>query len=611
MTTYKEIFGKYVKNYSSDPSSDAEGQIWYNTTSGTFKSVVASAAWSAGSPMITARRSMSGAGTQTAGLGAGGYLAPGYSNATEEYNGSGWATSGNMNTTRITANSIFGTQTAAIAAGGETPASPFYTGATESYNGSTWTSSPNSMNTGRVGAGCAGISTAGLVFGGSNPGTVGNVESWNGTAWTATTALSTARYNLTGAGLQTAALAIAGVNTVPALSSATELWNGTSWTTLSSINTARQSLRSGGISTSAIIFGGLTPTATSAKELWNGTSWTSNPTGLATARNGMAGFGTSTQAVSGGGGTPSNTTATEEFNFSSSIITAGAWASGANYPITVQDAAGAGPITANVTWGGYDGPAYTAATNEYNGSAWTSSGNMNTARAVYQTGIGTQTAAIGTSGYVPGGGPSGSTSTESYDGSTWTNVNSLNTSRYNASATGIQTSGIITGGRNPGVLSSTEEWDGTSWTAGGSTPVSSQGKAMSGQSNTDVILIGVNTPSAYLTLLYNGTSWSDTGHNLLDFKGNVAGGSQQGTTSAAIIGGGVDNSPAIVSTSYQYNGSSWSTAPSISTARYGGAASGTYQSALAVGGEQPAQSNATEEWTGETSALNFKTITTS
>jgi hypothetical protein len=55
MTTYKEIFGKYVKNYSSDPSSDAEGQVWYNTTSGTFKSVVAVAAWSAGSPLITWR----------------------------------------------------------------------------------------------------------------------------------------------------------------------------------------------------------------------------------------------------------------------------------------------------------------------------------------------------------------------------------------------------------------------------------------------------------------------------------------------------------------------------------------------------------------------------
>jgi hypothetical protein len=93
MTTYKEIFGKYVKNYSSDPTADAEGQIWYNTTSGTFKSVVASAAWSSGSNLITARTNLAGEGTQTAGLAFGGST-PSETGATEEYNGSGWAAGG-------------------------------------------------------------------------------------------------------------------------------------------------------------------------------------------------------------------------------------------------------------------------------------------------------------------------------------------------------------------------------------------------------------------------------------------------------------------------------------------------------------------------------------
>ena len=40
MTTYKEIFGKQIKNLSSDPANNAEGQIWFNTTSGTFKSLI-------------------------------------------------------------------------------------------------------------------------------------------------------------------------------------------------------------------------------------------------------------------------------------------------------------------------------------------------------------------------------------------------------------------------------------------------------------------------------------------------------------------------------------------------------------------------------------------
>ena len=43
MTTYKELFGKYVLNVTSDPTStDAEGQIWYNSTSGTFKTALGS-----------------------------------------------------------------------------------------------------------------------------------------------------------------------------------------------------------------------------------------------------------------------------------------------------------------------------------------------------------------------------------------------------------------------------------------------------------------------------------------------------------------------------------------------------------------------------------------
>tara|TARA_Y100000034_G_scaffold5188_1_gene5937 strand:+ start:831 stop:998 length:168 start_codon:yes stop_codon:yes gene_type:complete len=42
MATYKEIYGQEIKSLSSDPSATAatEGQIWYNTTSRTFKVVV-------------------------------------------------------------------------------------------------------------------------------------------------------------------------------------------------------------------------------------------------------------------------------------------------------------------------------------------------------------------------------------------------------------------------------------------------------------------------------------------------------------------------------------------------------------------------------------------
>ena len=49
----------------------------------------------------------------------------------------------------------------------------------------------------------------------------------------------------------------------------------------------------------------------------------------------------------------------------------------------------------------------------------------------------------------------------------------------------------------------------------------------------------------------------------------------------------------------------------MATARRGGGASGTATDCLAVGGERPAQSNAVEEFIGETTTLNLKTITDS
>ena len=89
MTTYKEIFGKYIKNYSSDPTDDVEGQVWYNSTTGVFKSVVAVDAWSSGGNLATAREALAGNGTQTAGLAFGGYASIA---STEEYSPSFFST---------------------------------------------------------------------------------------------------------------------------------------------------------------------------------------------------------------------------------------------------------------------------------------------------------------------------------------------------------------------------------------------------------------------------------------------------------------------------------------------------------------------------------------
>ena len=96
MTTYNELAGLRVNYLGSDPTLNTgnEGQVWYNSTSGTLKSLVQIKAWSAGSNMSTARYDLSGAGTQTAGLAFAGSTGT-RSNATEEYSGYTWSTGGN------------------------------------------------------------------------------------------------------------------------------------------------------------------------------------------------------------------------------------------------------------------------------------------------------------------------------------------------------------------------------------------------------------------------------------------------------------------------------------------------------------------------------------
>jgi hypothetical protein len=63
-------------------------------------------------------------------------------------------------------------------------------------------------------------------------------------------------------------------------------------------------------------------------------------------------------------------------------------------------------------------------------------------------------------------GPANSNATEEYDGSAWTSVNPMNTARYGVGSaqSGTQTAALAFGGANPAVTAVTEEYDGTSWT---------------------------------------------------------------------------------------------------------------------------------------------------
>ena len=108
MTTYRKIHGRSIQAVTTDPTGDiTEGQVWYNTTSDTFKSVVSlESVYKCRSNLSTARDALQvgSVGTQTAGIAFGGRTSPpeSFKNATEEYNGSGWSAGGNLNDARFT-----------------------------------------------------------------------------------------------------------------------------------------------------------------------------------------------------------------------------------------------------------------------------------------------------------------------------------------------------------------------------------------------------------------------------------------------------------------------------------------------------------------------------
>ncbi len=101
MATYKEIKGVTVQTLDSDPVENV-------------------GSWSSGGDLNTAREALAGAGTQTAGLGFGGYTLPGQTANTEEYNGTSWSAVTCMITARDSLVGA-GAQNAGLVYGGSEP----------------------------------------------------------------------------------------------------------------------------------------------------------------------------------------------------------------------------------------------------------------------------------------------------------------------------------------------------------------------------------------------------------------------------------------------------------------------------------------------------------
>ena len=609
MATYEEIYGKRVEVLDADPTltSAYEGQVWYNSASGTLKSVVTSFAFRSGTSLPSGRDyGVGGGATQNASWIAGGEEGSTFINTTFEYNGSGWAASGNMGDARIRlplGNN--GPQTAGLGAGGY---SPGIVSGVEEYDGSTWTGG-TAMPGALQQAGGAGPQTANIVLGGGNPTTA---ISYNGSAWASEGSSSEAfaYYGLAGENSE-ACLAFYGAEGPPGTNRTTgEEYNGTAWTTV--VGTLPNQGNSGGAqgTTTAAIFAGNSTTVRS----YDGTSITVEPAMTQPRGNGYIG-GTATSGITSGGSAPGSTAVCEEFDKSISTITAAAWSSATAMNTGRGRFGSAGAQTSAIAVGGYAVPGNTANTETYDGSSWTETGNIPAAKNSFPV-IGSQTACLSAGGYTP---PSYTTACDTFNGSSWTSAPAMNTGRESAvsSTASPYTSCVVYGGYDgspPHFEGHTEEFTGSAWSEQSNMPtaVSQSG---GGGTQTAAISSGGGTPSlSSVTQLYNGSSWTTSPATLVSGQKWLG---YAGTQTANLIFGGSTN-PASTQTAVTqgWDGTAWSTRPSMGTGRYGvgGSGQGSVTAALAFGGLVPSPFTGlttTEEFNGETETITAKTLTTS
>jgi hypothetical protein len=263
---------------AADYSDAIVGQMYYNSTSGSFKAIKSGGApvgtWSSGGNTNTGRRYLGGVGSKTAGLIFGG-ANPGNIANTESYNGTAWSEVNDLNAVQI-AMGTAGTSTSGMSALGATSPNT----RVEDWNGTCWSSNPHSLNSGRQFAAGDGPSNDSALMVGGEPSPNGaKTETYNGSTWTETADLNSGRNQLAGVGTVTAFLAVGGY---PSEQDA-ELWNGTSWTEVSDLSNGGPGISASGDSELAIAFAGH-PSFIATNEAWNGTAWT-EVGDLATGRN--------------------------------------------------------------------------------------------------------------------------------------------------------------------------------------------------------------------------------------------------------------------------------------------------------------------------------------
>ena len=288
-------------------------------------------------------------------------------------------------------------------------------------------------------------------------------------------------------------------------------------------------------------------------------------------------------------------------------VATGAWASATALPGADRGCGYSGTATAGLVFAGNAGGPRHNLTYEYNGSSWTSGGNMNTTKN-YITGCGIQTATLAFGGEAGASGcyatDYASCTAEQYNGSSWTTTTNA---PYDGGATnmaGTSTSAITAGdGRGtPAAALQGLLFNSGSWTAAPNmntgVPARSQCGIL-GTSQSSVIFAGgdngTSPPFIANVEQWNGSTWTEI-TDLNTGRGDPGG---AGSVTAGLVFGGKTGPATYTGATESWNGSAWTEEGDLSASRGNSSGNrGTSTSTWAAGGESPGAVTTVEEWTG-------------
>ena len=225
--------------------------------------------------------------------------------------------------------------------------------------------------------------------------------------------------------------------------------------------------------------------------------------------------------------------------------------------------------------------------------AWSSGGTITTGRSNFSS-CGTQGAAVI---YLGEGPYADKNKTEEYDGTSWTETNPCIVPRQAcANGIGIQTAAMAVSGTDGTVRPYVEHYDGNSWSEGADIQTLRYSEMGAGTTTAAIIAGGINPPPANSDCeLWNGTAWSET-TNINTARHNGQG---AGTSTATVIAGGTAPGAGPMGNCEIWDGSTWTTVNALVQARTnaGGATNANSTDFMIFGGTPSVQS-LTEVWNG-------------